>query len=71
MLESIRCKRMAAIFIVKLASEGYFAASTFEFRGGRSGVVAEGARSAASGRPLERVVRQPTASAWQIALQGE
>jgi hypothetical protein len=33
MLEFIRCKRIGTIFIVKLAGEGYFTASTFEFTG--------------------------------------
>ena len=30
MLEFIRCKRIGTIFIVKLAGEGYFTASTLE-----------------------------------------
>jgi hypothetical protein len=33
MLEFIRCKRIGSIFIVKLAGEGYFTASTFELDG--------------------------------------
>jgi hypothetical protein len=33
MLEFIRCKRIGTIFIVKLAGEGYFTASTDKFSG--------------------------------------
>jgi hypothetical protein len=36
MLEFIRCKRIGTIFIVKLAGEGYFTASTDKFSGERS-----------------------------------
>jgi hypothetical protein len=35
MLEFIRCKRIGTIFIVKLAGEGYFTASTDKFSGWR------------------------------------
>jgi hypothetical protein len=42
MLEFIRCKRIGSIFIVKLAGEGYFTASTFEFSGQQNAQLFDG-----------------------------